>query len=140
MPEREQWARTWVRSSRNARRRAWSPVIRLTPSRGTLLINRQPLTVPRSFLQILPFRPQMWSVVPRLPNAAYPPLAWGSSYGVCPSCSARAPLGQHALKVCCPRCNNVFPVAWADSAWSLLETAAENDAEHAAVNRAPRPR
>jgi hypothetical protein len=127
MPEREQWARTRVRSSRHARRGAWYRVIRATPLEGTLLVNRQPLTVPRSFLQILPFRPQMWSVVARLPNAPYPPLAWGASYGVCPSCSARAPLGKHALKVCCPRCNGVFAVAWADSTWCVFESSADDE-------------
>jgi len=135
MPEREQWARTRVRSSRYARRGAWYRVIRATALEGTLLVNRQPLTVPRRFLQILPFRPQMWSVVARLRNAPNPPLAWGASYGVCPSCSARAPLGQHALNLCCPRCNSAFPVAWADSAWCVFESVDESDAERAARSR-----
>ncbi len=51
MPEREEWARTRVRSSRHARRGAWYRVILATPHEGTLLVNHQPLTVPRSFLQ-----------------------------------------------------------------------------------------
>jgi len=90
MPHTEQWARTRVRTSRQVRRGAWYRVIRATAREGVLEVNRRPVTVPRSFLQILPFRPTMWSVVTRLPNAQHPPASWGSTYGVCPSCSARA--------------------------------------------------
>jgi hypothetical protein len=140
MPQREEWARTRVRSSRYARRGAWYRVIHATPHEGTLLVNHQPLTVPRSFLQILPFRPQMWSVVARLRNAAQPPLAWGATYGVCPSCSARAPLGQHALNLRCPRCNGAFPVAWADSAWCVYEGVGDSAAERATRDHTARPR
>jgi hypothetical protein len=139
MPEREEWARTRVRSSRHARRGAWYRVILATPLEATLVVNHQPLTVPRSFLQILPFRPRMWSVVARLRNAAHPPLAWGSTYGVCPSCSTRASLGQHALNLRCPGCNGVFPVAWADSAWCVYEGVGEARAARAARDQATQP-
>ena len=121
MPPVEQWARTRVRSSRDLRRGAWYRVMRATPLEGVLEVHRHMVNVPRTFLQILPFRPRLWSVVPRLPNAAHPPLVWGSSYGVCPSCCARAPLGQHALSLCCPRCNGTFPVGWEDSGWCAFE-------------------
>ena len=121
MPPVEQWARTRVRTCRELRRGAWYRVLRATPLEGTLEVCRHHVTVPRTFLQILPFRPQLWSVVPRLPSAPHPPLAWGSSYGVCPSCCARASLGQHALKLCCPRCNSTFPVAWEDSGLRAFE-------------------
>ena len=128
MPYTEQWARTRVRTSRGVRRGAWYRVVRATPLEGVLEVNRRLVTVPRSFLQILPFRPTQWSVVPRLPSAAQPPLSWGSTYGVCPSCSARAPLGERAVKVCCPRCNGLFPVAWEDSGWCAFETRGEGKA------------
>src|SRR5439155_26381100 len=105
MPHTEQWSRTRVRTCRDLRRGAWYRVMRATPAADVLEVNRRLVTVPRPFLQILPFRPQLWSVVPRVANAPQPPLSWGPSYGVCPQCSARASLGQHALKVSCPRCN-----------------------------------
>ncbi len=117
MPHADQWARTRVRTSRQVRRGAW----------GVLEVNRRPVTVPRSFLQILPFRPTTWSVITRLPNAQHPPASWGSTYGVCPSCSARAPLGQHAARLVCPRCNGLFPVAWEDSGLCVFEAAERGD-------------
>ncbi|HYL20252.1 MAG TPA: hypothetical protein VEU74_00725 [Gemmatimonadales bacterium] len=121
MPQPEQWARTKVRTSRHVRRGAWYRVIRLTPLEAVLEVNRQPVTVPRTFLQVLPFHPRMWSVVARLRDALQPPASWGSLYGVCPNCSARAPLGQHSLNLRCARCQGVFPVAWADSLWCVFE-------------------
>lgn len=122
MSHTEQWARTRVRTSRHVRRGAWYRVVRATPLECVLEVNRCMVSVPRAFLQILPFRPTMWSVVMRLPNALHPPASWGATYGVCPSCSARAPLGQHAIRVVCPRCNGLFAVAWDDSAWCVFET------------------
>src|SRR5260370_8486955 len=101
MPEREQWARTRVRSSRYARRGAWYRVIRATALEGTLLVNRQPLTVPRRFLQILPFRPQMWSVVARLRNAPNPPLGWGARYRVRPPLPPPPPPPHHTSNPTC---------------------------------------
>jgi len=121
MPHTEQWARTRVRTCRDLRRGAWYRVMRATPVEGVLEVNRRLVTVPRSFLQILPFRPQLWSVVPRVATAPQPPLSWGSTYGVCPQCSARAALAPHAPKVSCPRCNGLFPVAWEDSGWCAFE-------------------
>ncbi len=132
MPHGEQWARTRVRTSRHVRRGAWYRVIRATALEGVLEVNRQPVTVPRTFLQILPFRPTMWSVVTRLPNAQHPPASWGSTYGVCPSCSARAPLGRQAPQVVCPRCNGLFPVAWEDSGLCVFEAGEETARPRAA--------
>src|SRR3989454_4480247 len=61
MPHAEQWARTRVRTSRQVRRGAWYRVLRATALEGVLEVNRRPVTAPRTFLQILPFRPTMWS-------------------------------------------------------------------------------
>src|SRR3989449_1286243 len=71
MPHTEQWARTRVRTSRHVRRGAWYRVIRATAREGVLEVNRRPVTVPRTFLQILPFRPTMRSVDPA-PQCAAP--------------------------------------------------------------------
>src|SRR5207244_10753595 len=120
MPHGEQWARTRVRTSRHVRRGSWDRVLRATALEAVLEVNRRPVTVPRTFLQILPFRPTMWSVVTRLPNAQHPPASWGATYGVCPSCSARAPLGQHPVQLVYPRCNGLLPVRCADSGLCVL--------------------
>ena len=64
MPQTEHWARTRVRTCRELRRGAWYRVTRATPAEGVLEVNRRLVTIPRTFLQILPFRPQLWSVAP----------------------------------------------------------------------------
>src|SRR5207253_11439885 len=125
MPHAEQWARTRVRTSRQVRRGAWYRVLRATALEGVLEVNRRPVTVPRTFLQILPFRPTMWSVVTRLPNAQHPPASWGSTYGVCPSCSARAPPCQHRAQRVSPRCRVVSPDA-GEAARGCVVGAGEN--------------
>jgi hypothetical protein len=122
VPQPPQWARTRARTSRQVRRGAWYPVIRLTPLEGILEVHHRPVAVPRALLLVLPFRPTMWSVVPRLCRAAHPPASWGPTYGVCPSCSARAPLGRQASAMRCPGCRGVFAIAWADSGWCAFET------------------
>jgi len=122
MGHAEQWARTRVRTSRLVRRGAWYRVIRATAAEGVLDVNHCPVTVPRAFLQILPFHPSMWSVVTRLPNTEHPPASWGATYGVCPRCSARAPLGHYARQLYCPQCKGLFAIAWEDAAWCVFET------------------
>ena len=117
----QQWARTRVRTSRQVRRGAWYRVISLSPLEGILEVNGMPVAVPRSFLLVLPFRPALWSVVPRLKRAALPPLSWGPTYGVCPTCSARAPLGRHAVDARCPGCRGLYAIAWSDSGWCAFE-------------------
>ncbi|HVH68286.1 MAG TPA: hypothetical protein VM716_10495 [Gemmatimonadales bacterium] len=122
MPRVQQWARTRVRTSRHVRRGAWYRVLDLSPVEGTLEVNGLPVTLPRAFLLVLPFRPTQWSVVLRLRSSAPPPVSWGPTYGVCPSCNARAPLPRQAVDARCPRCRGLFAIAWTDSGWCAFET------------------
>src|SRR5437899_807545 len=89
MPEAPQWAR--VRGEMNCyiRRGAWYEVLRLTPEEVVLEVNRQPVRVERSALQIVPLRPQNWSVVARPRDSVDMPMGWGSRYAVCPGCCHR---------------------------------------------------
>lgn len=118
----QQWARTRVRTGRQVRRGAWYRVVRLSPLEGVLEVNGDAVAVPRAVLLVLPFRPTLWSVVPRLKHATQPPPSWGSTYGVCPRCCARAPLARHAVDTRCPRCRGLFAIAWTDSRWCAFET------------------
>src|SRR5205807_2408413 len=88
----EQWARVRARTNCQLRRGAWYRVVELAPLDVVLEVNRRPLRVPRPFVQVIPIRPRLWSVVARLRNAAAPPQDWGPRYGVCPRCASRAPL------------------------------------------------
>ena len=114
MSEAPQWAR--VRSDVNCsvRRGAWYEVVRLTPEEAVLAVNQQPLAVPRSFLQIVPVRPDQWSVVARPRDAVNMPSSWGSRYAVCPNCAHRRSLLGQPTDLPCPKCGGVFAVAWHD--------------------------
>ena len=115
MSEAQQWARVRAEINCHVRRGAWYPIVRLTPIEATLEVNQRHLSVPREYLQILPIRPRMWSVVERPRDAVDLPLSWGSRYAVCPKCSARAPLAQPAPRMRCVRCAGVFELVRSDS-------------------------
>ncbi len=113
MPEVPQWARVRGDINCHVRRGAWYEVLRLTPDEAILEVDNRPFSVPRSsLLQIVPQRPQQWSVVGRPSDAVMVPLSWGSRYAVCPGCRDRAPLRGHPTEIRCSRCEGVFAVAW----------------------------
>lgn len=122
MLPRQQWARSRVRTGRPLRRGAWYRVVSASSLECILEVNGEPVSVPRALLLVLPFRPTLWSVVPRLKRAPQPPPGWGATYGVCPRCSARAQLERHAVEAWCPRCRGLFAIAWTDSRWCAFET------------------
>lgn len=121
MPQLEQWARMRARTTCPVRRGAWYRVVQLTPTEAVLDVNRQPFAVPRPFLQILPIRPRMWSVVLRSRGSTAPPQSWGPRYAVCPRCCARAPLPGQSVSMRCPGCDMAFVIAWSDSHWRVFE-------------------
>jgi hypothetical protein len=114
MPDVPQWARVRGDINCNVRRGAWYEIQRLTQDEAILDVDRRPVSVPRSSLQIVPVRPQRWSVVARPSDAMNMPLSWGSKYAVCPGCRDRAPLKGHDTEIRCTRCGGVFEVAWDD--------------------------
>lgn len=133
MPHLEQWARIRVRPHPPLRRGAWYRVVQLSPLEVTLDVNRRPLTVPRAFVQVLPVRPRMWSVVLRPRDSANPPRDWGPRYGVCPHCSARAPLSDRATSMRCPACQMAFVIGWSDSHWRVFDLLSRSPAAQAIV-------
>src|SRR5256712_10233498 len=115
MNQVQQWARLRARATCPLRRGAWYRVVQLTDADAILDVNGRPLSVPRAFLQVLPIRPRMWSVVPRLRGAVTPPASWGPRYGVGPRCRARAPLHQGSAPMRCPPCALALVIWWSDS-------------------------
>jgi hypothetical protein len=115
MPEVPQWARVRGDMNRHVRRGAWYEVLRLTADQAILDVDNRPFRVSRSSLQIVPLRPQRWSVVARPSDAVMVPLSWGSRYAVCPGCCSRTSLQGHPAEIPCSRCDGVFAVAWDDS-------------------------
>src|SRR5438093_9561410 len=69
MAEAPQWARVRGDVNIRLRRGAWYEVVSLTPEQAVVDVNEQQLSVARSFLQIVPLRPQRWSVVARPADA-----------------------------------------------------------------------
>lgn len=106
------WARLQVDVNCGLRRGAWYPVLRITRENAVLEVTREPLPVPRRYLQTISSRPFRWTVVPRPRDAANLPSEWGSRYAVCPVCRHRAPIGGRPVEMRCPRCNGTFQVAW----------------------------
>ena|SRR5437867_5336387 len=110
MPDVRPWARVVGDVNVNVRRGAWYEVIRLTPDAAVLDVNRNPLSIPRSTVEIVTTRPREWAVVERPYDAIDLPMSWGTRYAVCPECSQRAPLRGHSMEMQCPRCRGLFSV------------------------------
>ena len=148
-PQLQHWARVRARTTSPLRRGAWYRVLQLTPAEAVLEVNGRSLGVPRPFLQVLPIRPRLWSVVARRRGATAPPPSWGPRYGVCPRCAARAPLPDRAISMRCPACSFAFVIGWSDSHWRMFELLSESPAARALarardaaarlLNRAPLP-
>lgn len=109
-----QWARVQGDGNRRLRRGAWYRVATLTEDQALLEVNRQRVAVPRSALQIAFAPPQYWSVVPRPVDAKSLVAQWGKRYAVCPGCRNRAQLKQAPQMLRCPRCEQVYRVAWGE--------------------------
>lgn len=114
------WARVRARAECPLRRGAWYRVVDLTPVEAYVDVNHRLLHIPRAFVQVLPLRPPLWSVVPGEREGAASPRM----YGVCPSCCSRAPLQGKVRTLRCPKCQGAFAVAWADSHWRAFEVLA----------------
>ncbi len=112
MPEVPQWARVKTGVNYHLRRGAWYQVVRVTQGEALIEVNHQTMTVPAELLQIVPTRPQVWSVVPRPLDAVNLPLSWGTKYAVCPTCSGRAPLGRPVPSMVCNTCGGEFEISW----------------------------
>jgi len=117
MPQAQYWARVRARAECPLRRGAWYRVVDLTPVEAFVDVNHRLLHIPRAFVQVLPLRPPLWSVVPGPREGTDSPRL----YGVCPSCCGRAPLRAKVRTMRCARCRGVFAVAWTDSHWRAFE-------------------
>jgi len=123
MPQEQYWARVRAGTDCPLRRGAWYRVVELTPAETVLDVNHRLFRVPRVFLQILPLRPPMWSLVHRRPDDTVLDSSGASHrrYAVCPNCCDRRPLHDSAHTMRCPRCGALFAIAWSDSPWRAFE-------------------
>src|SRR5438034_11027322 len=70
------------------------------------------IRVERSALQIVPLRPQCWSVVARPRDSVDMPLSWGSPYVVCPGCSHRQYLSGQQTEMSCDKFGGTLAFDW----------------------------
>ena len=104
-----QWARLQTPARGGLRWGAWYPVMGLTPREAQLWVRGRALAVARSLLELRSTPPREWTVA-RTPGASDP-------YLVCPSCRHRAHLPDGRVATLrCPRCNELFTIAWDDRA------------------------
>ena len=108
----QQWARLQTDVNVKLRRGAWYRILRLGPQEAVLEVNRNPLTVSRTLLQIVQAPPTRWTVVSAPSNALRLPSSWGERYAVCPGCRGRSPLEGRPNNLRCARCNGLFDIAW----------------------------
>ena len=120
MPRVQHWARVRAGMDCPLRRGAWYRVVQLSLEDAVVEVNHRLLRVPRAFLQILPLRPPMWSLVRRRPDEAAS-TAEDPKYAVCPNCCERSPLVDSAPTLRCRRCGAVAAIAWSDSPWRAFE-------------------
>src|SRR5438309_11288135 len=133
MPQVQYWARVRAGMDCPLRRGAWYRVVELSPGDTVLEVNSRLLRVPRAFLQILPLRLPMWSLVRRRPDEAAPTSEDGR-YAVCPSCCERSPVVDSAPTLRCRRCGAVFAIAWSDSPWRAFEVLPGRDRKSTRLN------
>ncbi len=102
-----QWARLQTPSRCGLRWGAWYPVMALAPREVQVWVRGRNIQVARSLLEFRSTPPREWTVA-RTNHGTDP-------YLVCPSCRHRAnlPDGQ-ASSLRCPRCNELFTIAWDD--------------------------
>ena len=95
------------------RRGAWYRVLKLEDLYATLEVNKRPVPVAQALLEVVKRPPAKWTVVQQRASwIATPPAGFAGEYGVCPSCTERAPLTRGAKRMGCPSCKWEFEVAW----------------------------
>ncbi|HEU5262881.1 MAG TPA: hypothetical protein VFU41_15785 [Gemmatimonadales bacterium] len=108
-----QWARLQSSASCGLRLGAWYPVVVLAAREAHVRVHGQVAKLPRSLLELRVAPPCEWTVVRGPLNAARVPAGARGGYVVCPNCRHRDPLPDARVATArCPRCNQVFAVAW----------------------------
>lgn len=104
-----QWARLRAPARCGLRWGAWYPVVALTPRQAQLWVHGRALTVERGLLELRSTPPLEWTVIR--------PAGARDTHLVCPGCRFRMPAPERPVASSrCPRCNELFTVAWGDLA------------------------
>ncbi len=107
------WARLQVSANCGLRLGAWYPVTALTVREAHVRIHGRIAKVPRDLLEFRTTPPREWTVVRGPLSVARVPASVREGYLVCPNCRHRDPLPDaRSGATRCPRCNEVFAVAW----------------------------
>jgi hypothetical protein len=87
-------------------------VIRRSEAEAVLDVGHRPTTIACEHLEFTSVRPDRWTIVEHPGPYAGLAALWGASYGVCPSCSYRAPLSHPVVEARCSKCGGTFSIDW----------------------------
>jgi hypothetical protein len=106
-----QWVRLQTAVDCPLRRGAWYRVVSLTKLEVVVDVRGQAVSVARPLVELRTVPPREWTVVRAAEGRG--PANLQSGCVVCPNCQHRAVLPfTRVLKLPCPRCNQLFPIAW----------------------------
>jgi len=106
-----QWARLYAAVDCPLRRGAWYRVVSQTNLEVVVDVRGQAVSVARPLVEIRTAPPREWTVVTTAGGRG--PANLQSGYAVCPNCQHRAVLPfTRVPKLHCPRCKQLFPIAW----------------------------
>lgn len=97
------------------RKGAWYRVHELNDLQAVIEVNHRKVGVLRAWLEIRTRPPERWSVVEGAKENAKAPPPLRGTYGVCPNCRARTPLGKKARSQQCKKCGREFEIDWAEA-------------------------
>ena len=107
-----QWARLRRDVDCGLRRGAWYRTVVRGWTEALLEVHGTRRSVPLRYLELMPERPDWWTVVANASNASVIPERWAKGYAVCPRCSFRQlPIGRPST-MRCDDCLGVFAVGW----------------------------
>ena len=102
-PEVHRWARLRMNIPTSLLRRgAWYPVLSAGAEEAVLEVRGTLTVIAREFVEVVPARPEMWSLVP---------AAWGGPYLVCPDCAERVRNVAVTGTFSCPHCHGSYAVS-----------------------------
>jgi hypothetical protein len=110
-----QWAQLQGEYPCPLRRGAWYRVVNTSTLEVVVDVHKKPIRVPRRHLRLADQPAQVWAVVERTSPSPRGSQPVGSRHAVCPSCRERVPLEGRPVDLRCPKCNELFVVAWKEA-------------------------
>jgi hypothetical protein len=107
------WLRLNTAAGYPLRRGAWYRVTSVTRFEAVVMVDWKLVSLPLPFVDIRTTPPREWTVLLHPTIAPRAPEIFQIGYLVCPYCRDRVVLpAARVRKQPCPRCRQIFPIAW----------------------------